>query len=312
VPGNFKIFISYRRKGGYDTAKLVYDRLRLDGYSVFFDIDTLRSGSFDKELEMRVKKCKDFILILSSGAFDRLSKKGYNEDEDWVRQEISCALKTNKNIIPLVQEGFSFPENLPDDIKDISRKNSLELRPLHFESTYEKLKKSFLLSKPAWEVRSKKIVRTLYALAIIFLVAFLFNKTRNHYEDKLKEVRERAEAAEMRALRADSMRIAREIEFAQKENVIEIVKETEIVNIMDSTDIAKREEIERVIDSINKVKDAEIKRSTDSIKRHVRALPATPQQPTKAPVKATAKAPVKAASKQPEKKSSQKTQRGTR
>jgi hypothetical protein len=47
----FKIFISYRRKGGYDTAKLIYERLKMDGYSVSFDLDTLENGNFGNELE---------------------------------------------------------------------------------------------------------------------------------------------------------------------------------------------------------------------------------------------------------------------
>jgi len=35
---NFKIFISYRRSGGYDTAKLLYEKLKLDGYSVYSSV----------------------------------------------------------------------------------------------------------------------------------------------------------------------------------------------------------------------------------------------------------------------------------
>jgi hypothetical protein len=67
----FDIFISYRRKGGFDSAKLLYDRLRLDGYSVSFDMDTLERGDFDSELESRVKKCRDFMVVLTPGIFDR-------------------------------------------------------------------------------------------------------------------------------------------------------------------------------------------------------------------------------------------------
>ena len=58
------IFISYRRDGGYDTAKHLYDLLTRDGYSVSFDIDTLRNGDFDVELLKRIDECTDFILVL--------------------------------------------------------------------------------------------------------------------------------------------------------------------------------------------------------------------------------------------------------
>ena len=45
----YDIFISYRREGGYDTAKHLNDLLVRDGYRVSFDIDTLRNGPFDKQ-----------------------------------------------------------------------------------------------------------------------------------------------------------------------------------------------------------------------------------------------------------------------
>ena len=61
----YDIFISYRRDGGYDTAKHLYDLLTRDGYSVSFDIDTLRNGDFDIELLKRVEECIDFFLILN-------------------------------------------------------------------------------------------------------------------------------------------------------------------------------------------------------------------------------------------------------
>lgn len=67
----YDIFISYRRKGGFETAKHLYDLLSRDGYHVSFDIDTLRNGDFDTALLGRIEECTDFILILNEGAFDR-------------------------------------------------------------------------------------------------------------------------------------------------------------------------------------------------------------------------------------------------
>ena len=51
----YDIFISYRREGGYETAKHLYDLLNRDGYKVSFDIDTLRNGDFDIELYKRIR-----------------------------------------------------------------------------------------------------------------------------------------------------------------------------------------------------------------------------------------------------------------
>ena len=50
----YDIFISYRRDGGYDTAKHLNDLLTRDGYKVSFDIDTLSKGYFDTQLFHRI------------------------------------------------------------------------------------------------------------------------------------------------------------------------------------------------------------------------------------------------------------------
>lgn len=97
----YDIFISYRREGGYDTAKHLYDLLSRDGYRVSFDIDTLRNGDFDTQLYQRIDSCKDFILIIDQHAFDRTINEKIPKEHDWLRCELSYALKKNKNIIPV-------------------------------------------------------------------------------------------------------------------------------------------------------------------------------------------------------------------
>jgi len=165
----FEIFISYRRKGGFEQAKLIYDRLRMDGYSVSFDIDTLVNGNFDVELEQRVHDCKDFLLVMNPGIFDRffVSKDDYDSDNDWVRREIACAIKSNKNIVPLAMEGFEFPKSLPAEVREIKNKNAIDLYPKYFEAAYEKIK-SFLVSKPSLLVKHKK--KIIFGLSAMFLL----------------------------------------------------------------------------------------------------------------------------------------------
>ena len=46
----YDVFISYRRQGGGADARMMYDRLSNDGYSVSFDMDTLKNGNFNEEL----------------------------------------------------------------------------------------------------------------------------------------------------------------------------------------------------------------------------------------------------------------------
>lgn len=136
----YDIFISYRRAGGYETAKHLYDLLSRDGYSVSFDIDTLRNGDFDVELLKRVEECTDFVLILNKGAFDRTIDPNFDPQKDWLRQELAHALKLGKNIIPIMLNGFTeFPDNLPADVARVQKKNGPKYDQYYFDGFYQKL-----------------------------------------------------------------------------------------------------------------------------------------------------------------------------
>lgn len=90
----YDIFISYRRDGGEFTAKILRDRLEKLGYSVFFDVESLRSGDFNTHLYSVIDECTDFLLVLSPNALDRCANEG-----DWVRQEVERALSKEKRFI---------------------------------------------------------------------------------------------------------------------------------------------------------------------------------------------------------------------
>lgn len=147
---NNDIFISYRRNGGFVVARHLYDLLRHDGYSVSFDLDTLRNGNFDTQLLERIKECKDFILVLNEGALDRSIDPNFDRNNDWMRRELTVGLAENKNIIPIMLPGFKgFPDNLPEDIAQVVRKNGPSYSDEYFDDFYEKLKEQFMQSKPS-------------------------------------------------------------------------------------------------------------------------------------------------------------------
>ena len=138
------IFISYRREGGEHLALLIYYRLRYDGYSVFLDVESLRSGKFDEALFDRIREAKDFVLILPPQGLDRCSNP-----EDWVRQEIEFAISEKKNIIPVMMDGFdNWPEDLPETMAPVTKYNGLKNHQGYFEDLIRKLESSFLSSAP--------------------------------------------------------------------------------------------------------------------------------------------------------------------
>lgn len=173
----YDIFISYRREGGYDTAKHLYDLLVRDGYRVSFDIDTLRSGDFDTQLLIRIEQCTDFILIVDKHTFDRTLNPSFDPKKDWVRCELAYALKNNKNVIPVFLSGInSFPDGLPEDIAGVSMKNGPEYNCYHFNAFYQTLKKRFLRSN------NRNLFK--YALGLIILLVIgmilLFGNRENN------------------------------------------------------------------------------------------------------------------------------------
>jgi hypothetical protein len=229
---------------------LLYEKLKLDGYSVFFDIDILENGNFDKELENRVKKCKDFLLILSPGIFDRFSEKDYNPREDWVRQEIVCALEAEKNIIPLIFGDFAYPKRLPNDIKEITRKNSIEYNPVHFEAAYARLKESFLISKPSLYARYKKRIRNFIIIMSLILAAGSSLAIYGVIRQKDLEMEMERRIAEMKMesqRREDSIKAAKDEEIARKDSII---MELKMARALDSIGAAIGTEIERATDSV--------------------------------------------------------------
>lgn len=166
----YDIFISYRREGGYDTAKHLNDLLVRDGYKVSFDIDTLRSGDFDTQLLERIDQCKDFVLIVDQHAFDRTLDPNFNPQNDWLRCELAYALKKGKNIIPIFLSGANgFPGNLPEDIAGVAMKNGPEYNRYHFNAFYDDLKKRFLHKRRKWG-----IFVAIPLIAISIIAAFIY------------------------------------------------------------------------------------------------------------------------------------------
>ena len=79
----YDIFISYRRNGGETMAYLLKEKLKQMGFTVFYDVESLRSGIFNDKLYEVIENCRDIILILSENGLDRCINK-----DDWVRKEI--------------------------------------------------------------------------------------------------------------------------------------------------------------------------------------------------------------------------------
>ena len=137
------VFISYRRKDGVYPAMILYRDLVEAGYNVFYDIASIRNGSFPKLLEDNILSCTDFLLLVTPGTF---SKRIF-EPNDWVHKEIRLALEHNKNIIPIFIGKAAIPAELPEDIAQINEYNGvMQIDPQMTHDINRKMFKEYLRS----------------------------------------------------------------------------------------------------------------------------------------------------------------------
>jgi hypothetical protein len=57
------VFISYRRDGGEHLAGRIKDALKSRGFSVFMDVEDLKSGKFDTALLKKIEETSDVLVM---------------------------------------------------------------------------------------------------------------------------------------------------------------------------------------------------------------------------------------------------------
>ena len=129
-------FISYRREGGSEIARAIRAELMRRNVTTFLDVDDLRSHYYDERLLREIESSKNFILILSPGCLDRCF-----DPDDWLRKEILHAMKTQRNIVPILTQGFQFPSavEIVPELRELPRYNCVEYSHAFFQATVQKL-----------------------------------------------------------------------------------------------------------------------------------------------------------------------------
>jgi uncharacterized membrane protein YeaQ/YmgE (transglycosylase-associated protein family) len=114
----YDVFISYRRDRGVEAARLIANALKEHRLRTFLDVDELGAGHFDEALLETITNTPSFVVLLTPQALDRAEDA---EEQDWLRQEISQAIKVDRNVVPIMWPEFRFPEpqTLPEDIRAV-------------------------------------------------------------------------------------------------------------------------------------------------------------------------------------------------
>ncbi|MEY9234070.1 hypothetical protein ABIF68_002517 [Bradyrhizobium japonicum] len=137
------VFISYRR-ADEPWALAVFGNLTHHGYDVFIDYEGIASGDFATVILENIKARAHFLVLLTPTALERSS-----DPEDWMRREIEVALDSQRNIVPLMLQDFSFGApavavQLTGKMAALKQYNGLPIPTGFFPPAMERLRNKFL------------------------------------------------------------------------------------------------------------------------------------------------------------------------
>ncbi len=142
-----KVFISYRRDDSAGHAGRVHDRLEREfGHDLLFmDVDSIPLGvNFFKVLSERVGQCDVLLAVIGPNWLTVRDDEGVrrlDNPKDFVRIEIATALQRDIPVIPILLDGARIPkaDQLPEDLKELTMRNGLDVRHASFHSDMDKL-----------------------------------------------------------------------------------------------------------------------------------------------------------------------------
>src|SRR6266487_1007910 len=177
-----KIFISYRRDDSGDAGR-ISDRLeRQFGRDfLFIDVDSIPPGrNFVDVLREEVAKCGVLIAVIGPNLLNARDENGnrrLDNPNDFVRIEIATALQRKDTlVIPILLDGSRIPkaDQLPEDLKELSLRNSVPVHHASFNSDMEKLIR-WLKEKQGPTPKQMTIARYIARLLVLLLlIAILF------------------------------------------------------------------------------------------------------------------------------------------
>jgi tetratricopeptide (TPR) repeat protein len=137
------VFISYRRTNA-SWALAVFKDLTQHGYDVFLDFNGIASGDFERVILENINARAHFLVLLTPSALDRCG-----DSTDLFRREIETALESQRNIVPLMLDGFDFgtpriASQLTGTLAELKSYNALPVPVDYFEEAMVRLRGRFL------------------------------------------------------------------------------------------------------------------------------------------------------------------------
>lgn len=146
MSSGYKVFISYRRDGGYFIAELLKQYLKSHGIKAYLDLHDLQvlNRRWQDDIETHISMIPIFVLVVTH---DMFAHKKDNEAIDWCEFEIGVALKdAQKNILQLVvnENGITVPDNSKKSKdRDIFIENAFHFLDQRYKETLKDYQMSF-------------------------------------------------------------------------------------------------------------------------------------------------------------------------
>src|SRR5215831_4338287 len=112
------------------------------------DVSTLEAGrDFRKAIDESVGSCGVLLSMIGTSWLDAKNEameRRLDDPIDFVRLETASALKRDIPVIPVLVQGARIPrpEQLPEDLRELAYRNSVELTHARWESDVELLIKA--------------------------------------------------------------------------------------------------------------------------------------------------------------------------
>lgn len=137
------VFVSYRRTN-VPWALAIFQNLTQYGYDVFFDFSGLASGDFESVILENIHARAHFVVLLTPSALERCG-----DPTDWLRREIEAAIDSERNIVPLMLEGFDFgtptiASQLTGKLAVLKQYNALNIPADYFLEAMGRLRNRYL------------------------------------------------------------------------------------------------------------------------------------------------------------------------
>lgn len=140
------IFISYRRADNPHAAHRLYDHLcrRFGPRSTFIDLDNIEPGAdFVLSIDDAIAQSRVLLAVIGQHWLDAVTEAGVrrlDDPADLVRIEIEVALRLQVRVIPVLADAtMPTADQLPGALKDLARRNAVQLRIASFLADCEHL-----------------------------------------------------------------------------------------------------------------------------------------------------------------------------